>query len=187
MSTIKDVGTQLAQRVAAERANRGWSLAELAARSDVSRSMLSKIEREEASPTASVLVRIAAAFDLTLAELLTESAPQAERFLSASEQEVWVDPETGYRRRQIYLSAQMPLELVEVLLPAGAKVTMAESAYLRIRQVVWLLKGRLSILEGDVRTVLKPGDRLEFGAPADCTFMNESSEMCRYLVAVVRR
>jgi len=187
MSIIMDAGAQLSRRISAERSRRGWSLQDLAERSAVSRGMLSKVEREEASPTASVLVRIAAAFDLTLAELLTDHDGHAGRLRRAADQETWVDPLTRYRRRQIYLSAHLPLELVEVELPAGAKVAMAASVYALIRQVVWVIAGRLTVVEGDGCSRLEAGDRLEFGAPSDSVFENESSEPCRYLVAVLRR
>jgi len=35
--------------------------------------------------------------------------------------------------------------------------------------------------------VLETGDSLEFGAPSDVQFRNESGRPCRYLVAVVRQ
>jgi transcriptional regulator with XRE-family HTH domain len=179
-------GAALALRIADERAARSWSLAELALRSGVSRAMLSKIERCEASPTAAVLMRIAAAFETTLAGLLSEKA-SAPRYLSADEQPTWIDPASGYRRRQIYLTARLPLELVEVLLPPGAVVSAPASAYTLIRQVIWVLEGKVIIDEGGEPTVLETGDSLEFGAPSDVQFRNESVRPCRYLVAVVRQ
>src|SRR5215467_6925342 len=185
-STIMDSGAALALRIADERAARSWSLAELALRSGVSRAMLSKIERCEASPTAAVLMRIAAAFETTLAGLLSDKA-SAPRHLSADEQPTWIDPASGYRRRQIYLSARLPLELVEVLLPPGAVVSAPASAYTLIRQVIWVLEGKVIIDEGGEPTVLETGDSLEFGAPSDVQFRNESGRPCRYLVAVVRQ
>jgi transcriptional regulator with XRE-family HTH domain len=186
MSTLVDTEAALAQRIADERAARGWSLAELAQRSGVSRAMLSKVERSEASPTATVLMRIASAFETTLADLLSEKA-RAPRHLSADEQPTWTDPASLYRRRQVYLSATMPLELVEVLLPPGAVVSAPASAYALIRQVLWVLEGKVVIDEGGERTLLAPGDRLEFGAPSDVQFRNESERPCRYLVALVRQ
>lgn len=185
-STIVDSEAALARRIADERAARGWSLAELAQRSGVSRAMLSKIERREASPTATVLMRIATAFETTLAGLLSERA-SAPRHLSADEQPTWIDPASGYRRRQIYLSARLPLELVEVLLPPGAVVSVPASAYALIRQVLWVLEGKVIIDEGGEPTVLDTGDSLEFGAPSDVQFRNESRRPCRYLIAVVRQ
>lgn len=187
MSTVVDTETALAQRIAAERATRGWSLAALAERSNVSRSMLSKIERQEASPTATILLRIATAFGVTLAELLTASAGAAPRLARSADQPIWVDPSSGYQRRQVYLSPALPLELVEVRLPPGASIPAPASAYMLIRQVLWMLDGAVTILEGENRSALKTGDRLEFGPPANVVFKNEGITPCRYLVAVVRQ
>ena len=55
MSTIMDDTTPaLAARLRLERDARGWSLGDLAQRSGVSKAMISKIERGEASPTAAL-------------------------------------------------------------------------------------------------------------------------------------
>ncbi|WP_293681145.1 XRE family transcriptional regulator [uncultured Phenylobacterium sp.] len=186
MSNIVDSETSLSLRIARERTDRGWSLAQLAERSGVSRSMLSKIERQESSPTATVLLRIAAAFGVTLAELLTEPASAGSRVLRAADQPAWIDPATGYRRRQVYLSAGLPLELVDVELPPGARVAAPAASYALIRQVLWVLEGALVVQEGELPTTLGAGDRLEFGPPSDVVFRNESGRPCRYLVAVLR-
>ena len=68
--SLDDTGSRIAGRLRLERESRGWSLADLAERSGVSKATISKIEREEVSPTAVILVRLAGAFDLTLAGLL---------------------------------------------------------------------------------------------------------------------
>lgn len=148
--------------------------------------MLSKIERGESSPTATVLAKIASAFGLTLAKLLTEPSQPASRLVSVKNQPDWIDPATGYRRRQIYLSAEVPLELVEVSLPAGAIVGMPASSYVLTRHVVWVIQGHLVIAEGENRSELGPGDRVEFGPPVDTEYRNESKVTCRYLVVVLR-
>jgi transcriptional regulator with XRE-family HTH domain len=184
---LLDNEAALAHRIAQERAQRGWSLADVAERSGVSRSMLSKIERQEASPTATVLLRIASAFGVTLAELLTAPAAASPRLARAADQPTWTDPTSRYRRRQVYLSPTLPLELVEVDLPAGALVAAPASSYALIRQVLWVLEGAVTIVEGEQRTALQSGDRLEFGPPADVVFQNETDAPCRYLVAVVRQ
>jgi transcriptional regulator with XRE-family HTH domain len=183
---VDDPAAQIAQRVRSERERRGWSLGDLAERSDVSKAMLSKIEREEVSATAVILARIATAFGVTLAELLAPPV-KAERLLRAREQPRWRDPATGYLRTQIFQSPVNPMELVEVNLPAGARVALPSSSYTLIRQIVWLISGRLNIREGDTVSRLKPGDRLEFGPPADSEFHNPGDVACRYVVAVLRR
>lgn len=148
--------------------------------------MLSKIERCEASPTATILLKVASAFGLTLAGLLTPEGDAAVRKLPRADQPTWIDPASGYFRRQIYLSQAMPLELVEVELPAGAYVAAPASSYALIRQVLWVLDGTLTVIEGPEHTVLGCGDRLGFGPPSDVVFRNDGPCPCRYLVAVVR-
>ncbi|HKS19448.1 MAG TPA: XRE family transcriptional regulator [Bradyrhizobium sp.] len=188
MSTIEDKsGTALARRIRGERETRGWSLAGLAERAGVSKAMLSKVERAEASPTAATLSRIAAAYGWTMAALFENSSGAGPRLLRARDQPLWRDPRTACLRRQVFLSPSNPLEMVEVELPGRQEVGFPASAYQLIRQVVWVLSNRLTIMEGTTRHELAAGDRVEFDAPADVIFRNEDAKSCRYLVAIVRR
>ncbi|MDE1938871.1 MAG: helix-turn-helix transcriptional regulator [Alphaproteobacteria bacterium] len=184
---VDDPAAQIAERVRMERESRGWSLADLAARSDVSKAMLSKIEREEVSPTATLLGRIATAFRMTLAEMLAPTAARPSRFMRVEDQPQWRDPASNYQRRQVFQSADFPMELVEVHLPPGARVGFPAASYTLIRQVAWVLSGRLEIRDGAEVFALKTGDRLEFGPPADSEFHNPTDKDCRYVVAVLRR
>lgn len=182
----------LARRLRLEREARGWSLGELAARSGVSKAMISKVERAEASPTAVLLGRLSGAFGLTLSTLLARAEGETGQLARAAAQPVWIDPATGYRRRQVSpqvspLVAEHPLDLTEVELPAGAEVAYPAASYAFLRQMIWMLDGTLTFREGDTTHVLEPGDCLALGAPVDCTFANRSSRPCRYLVAVVRQ
>ena len=136
---IDDLSERLAQRIRLERDSRGWSLAELADRSSVSKATISKIERAEVSPTAVVLVRLASAFDLTLAGLMLRAEGHGERLSRAETQPIWRDPETGYLRRQVFSRPDHPVELVRVELPPKQSVTLPASSYAHIRQVVWIL------------------------------------------------
>src|ERR1700760_3959288 len=111
---IDDLSTRLAQRLRLERDSRGWSLADLAERSGVSKATISKIERVEVSPTSVVLVRLPRGVGLTLAGLLLRAEGQGDRLSRAASQPNWRDPETGYRRRQIYSRPDHPVELVKV-------------------------------------------------------------------------
>ena len=165
---------------------RGWSLAELAERSGVSKATISKIEREEVSPTAVVLVRLAGAFDLTLAGLLLRAEGEGRRLSRAHEQPVWRDPATGYRRRQVFSRPDHPLEIVEVELPAGERVVLPASSYAHIRQALWVRAGALVLIEGSDRHELSAGDCLGFGPPSEVTFANEAAEPCTYVVFLAR-
>ncbi|MEJ1160661.1 helix-turn-helix domain-containing protein [Prosthecomicrobium sp. N25] len=187
MTTIvDDPSVAIARVLRQERSARGWSLADLAERSGVAKATLSKIERAETSPTAVILVRIAGAFDLTLAGFLLRAEGDRDRLCRAADQPVWRDPETGYRRRQIFSRPDHPVEIVEVELPAGRRVTLPASSYARIRQVLWLRSGRLVLEEGADRHELSPGDCLGFGPPAEVVFENPGPDPCTYVVALAR-
>lgn len=189
MSNIMDrVDQALAERVRKEREGRRWSLAELAIHSGVSKAMLSKIERVEASPTANTLARIATAFGLTLAELLSfERASSPTRLMRADAQPTWRDPETNYVRRQIFAEPYVAFEMVEIILPAGKSVSFPASTYIDRQHVVWMLSGELNLREGDEEHFLSTGDRLQFREPKDVTYRNDTLEPCRYLVAILLR
>lgn len=72
-----DIDALLGRKFRLERDLRGWSLAEVARRSGVSKAMISKIERNQASATIPLLLRLASAFDLTLAGLFLQLEEQS--------------------------------------------------------------------------------------------------------------
>lgn len=183
---VDDLELKLARRIRLERETRGWSLADLARHAEVSKAAISKIERGESSPTAAVLIKLASAFDLTFAGLLLRSETGGSRLCRAADQPVWQDPASGYRRRQVFVHPDHPLELVEVTLPVGRSVVLPESSYARIRQVLRVTAGRLTLQEGGAKYELQPGDCLGFGPPSEVTFANEGPEPCTYLVALAR-
>jgi quercetin dioxygenase-like cupin family protein len=78
------------------------------------------------------------------------------------------------------------LELVEVDLPAGAKVSMPAESYAFIHQQIWVLSGALRFREGEVDHLLEAGDCLQLGPPAPCAFINDTDLPCRYLVALTK-
>ena len=179
-----DLGAALASTLQSARGERGLTVAHLAESSGVSRAMISRIERGDAQPTAALLGRLSAALGMTLSELVARAEGDTERIVRKAEQPVWTDAATGYVRRAVSPPASTALELVEVELPAGAEVTYPAEAYRFVDQQIWVLAGRLRFVEGELVHELGPGDCLQLGAPADCTFANTSQASCRYLVVL---
>jgi transcriptional regulator with XRE-family HTH domain len=179
----------LASRLRTEREVRGWSLSDLASRSGVSRAMISKVERADASPTAMLLGRLSGAFGLTLSTLLAraeEDASGVGRLVRVGQQPVWRDPATGYVRRTVSPPGVEP-ELIHVELPPGARVPYPASAYAHLRgQCVWVLEGKLLFREGGAEHRLTESDCLALGPPTECEFVNEATEPCAYLVVLSR-
>jgi transcriptional regulator with XRE-family HTH domain len=176
---------RLAATVHEARTSRGLSSAALAENSGVSRAMIGKIERGDVQPTAALLAKLSAALGLTLSELIARAEGDERRVVRAAEQPVWVDPDTGYRRRAVSPAAGRPLELVEIELPPGAEVPLLASAFLR--QLIWVLDGHLRLREGGEVHELDVGDCLLLGSAPDRVFANPGPLPCRYLVALVPR
>ncbi|HEY7048492.1 MAG TPA: XRE family transcriptional regulator [Jatrophihabitantaceae bacterium] len=181
------LSSSLAAAVQQARRDRDLTVSALAEQSGVSRAMIGKIERGAAQPTAVLLGRLSAALGLTLSELVARAEGDGRRLARAADQPTWTDPDTGYVRRAVSPASGGPLELVEVELPAGARVSFPADTYAFVHHQIWVLDGRLHFLEGDVEHVLDAGDCLQLGPPAPCTYHNRSGRMCRYLVALARR
>lgn len=176
---------RIGARIRIERESRGWSLTELAERASVSRAMVYKVERGESSPTANLLGKLSGAFGLSMSTLMARAEIGQGRLLRREDQPTWTDPQTGYTRRHVSPSSDMPLDLVHVTLPAGREVPMPAAAYAFLRQLIWVLEGDLVFMEGTTRHELRAGDCLELGPPSDCVFRNESGRACLYAVAVL--
>src|SRR3954449_5982562 len=101
MEDAHDLDQRIAARVRELRAARRLSLEALAARSGVSRSMISLVERGEASPTAVVLEKLAVGLGGTLGSRFAAAGESSPPVARRDEQPVWVDPASGYERRNV--------------------------------------------------------------------------------------
>jgi transcriptional regulator with XRE-family HTH domain len=175
-----DVGA--AVRSARER--RGWSGSELAAASGVSRAMIDRIERGASSPTATLLGRLATALGLTISNLLSRPAAPAGGVLRAAQRASWIDPATGYLRRQVAATPEFPVDVTEVTLPPHARVDYPAETYAFSRHLVWVTAGTLTFHEGATAHRLAAGDRLILSEIAACAYENTGDEDCSYVVVV---
>ena len=182
-----DIDEVIAQRVVDLRTSQRLSLAQLAELSGVSKAMISKIERRDSSPTATVLGRLAAGLGVSLTELLAESASVgggAPR--QRGDQAAWRDPASGYVRRQVAdLDEQSGSELVEIELPANARIDYPQWHSRPYRQRLWMLKGVLVLTYGDEKHRLVEGDQLDFSVDKPVSYA--ASEDCRYLLNVLHK
>ncbi len=176
---------RLADRLQRLRAQRGWTLDELSTRSGVSRASLSRLERGETSPTASLLNRLCAAHGLSMSRLLAEVEAAPVRRLALAEQASWRDTETGFVRRMVSPpAAGFVGELLACELPAGAQVHYDRPSVGGLEHHVLLLDGRL-LLEVDGQThPLEAGDSLRFRLWGPNTFAAPGPLPARYVLAI---
>lgn len=182
-----NIGDHIAHRLREERKQRGWTLDELAGRSQVSRAMISKIERKVSTPTAVLLARLADALGLTLSSLMFEKRTLEHRVTALGDQVQWTDPASGYTRRLVSPVIQEgDAEIVAVDLPARARVRFAAAGNLRIDGQVLLLEGCLQLAFGAETLTLHPGDCARVAIHLEHELHNPGAESARYLV-VARR
>lgn len=182
-----DLDTRLAARLASLRAEHGWSLDTLAERSGISRTTLSRLERGETSPTASLLGRLCTAYGRTMSRLIAEAEGEAPLHLHAADQITWIDPETGFRRRGVSPPAPgLDAELVEGTLPAGKTISYDAPAVQGLEQHVWMLGGTLALTLDGKTQYLEPGDCLRFRLFGPSRFVAPGPDDARYLLVVCR-
>ncbi|MYM66889.1 helix-turn-helix domain-containing protein [Pseudoduganella sp. FT55W] len=183
-----DINLLIARRVRELRDNQGLSLDALAARSGVSRSNISLIERGESSPTAAVLDKLASALGVALAALFEdkgtpEDAPSP--VARVADQPVWTDPGSGYMRRSLSPAAPSPLQLVDVVFPAGQRVAYDSVPHnADIHQQVWMIEGAMKISVGEQHWRLEAGDTLAMRLDRHIVYHNPTRNQARYLVAL---
>jgi transcriptional regulator with XRE-family HTH domain len=187
MENISDLNAHLAARLRSLRARQGLTLDHLAERTGVSRSMISLVERGESSPTAVVLDKLAGGLGTTLAALFSdERTSEASPLAKYADQRVWRDPESGYLRRSLSAPGfASPIELVEVILPAEARVAY-DTAHrtVGVSQQVWIIEGSIELSLGDNCYELAAGDCLSMNLDRPTIFRNITDWPARYLVAL---
>lgn len=188
MDGASDVNQRIAGQVRQLRAAAGLSLDALAARTGVSRSMLSLIERGESSPTAVILERLAVGLNVTLAKLfdaVEENEAPDEPVQRRAAQAVWRDPETAYVRRNLSPPhVPQPLQLVEIEFPAKARVVFeSQGRDVTIYQQIIVLEGTIEITHENRCHRLKAGDCLAMRVEGTNLFENPTRKPARYLVA----
>ncbi|MDQ1024343.1 transcriptional regulator with XRE-family HTH domain [Streptomyces umbrinus] len=180
------VDARLGVRLAELRAERGWSLGELAERSGVSRSTLSRAERAEISPTASLLNRLCGVYGRTMSQLLSEVEEEPALLVRAADQAVWEDRASGFVRRSVSPPhAGLRGELVEGRLAAGADIAYDRPPVPGLEQHIWLLAGRLEVTAQDTGHRLDAGDCLRLRVWGPTRFRSTGPEDARYVLAVV--
>jgi transcriptional regulator with XRE-family HTH domain len=177
---------RIARRVRDLRTARSLSLDALALRCDVSRSMISLIERGESSPTAVLLEKLATGLDVPLASLFDAPQLAASPVARSSEQPAWRDPGSGYLRRNVSPSGvETPIQIVDVTFPPHARVAYETGARpSTVHQQVWVLEGTIDVTVGDERHRLEVDDCLAMVLDRPIVFHNPTDAIARYAVVL---
>jgi transcriptional regulator with XRE-family HTH domain len=174
----------LGGRIRTERGRRRLSLQDLEARTGVSRSMLSEVERGGKVPTVLVLDRIATGLDTSIARLLGEERAARVVVLRRGEQDVAHDP-SGWERR--ILSPVLPgveFELMRTTLPAGVDAGEFAPHVPGSREYLAMERGMLRLTIDGVEYRLRAGDSIYYAGDCRHGFANPGRVTCSYYLAM---
>lgn len=174
----------LGERIRLERLRRRLSLAVLATRTGVSRSMLSDVERGAKVPTVLVLDRIATGLGTSIARLLGEERSSAVFVLRREEQDVVVDP-SGWERR--ILSPVLPgveFEFMRTTINPGVDAGVFSPHAAGSLEWVAVEQGTLLLTINGTPYTLHVGDSIYYDGDCWHGFANPGDESCVYYLAM---
>ena len=178
----------LGSRVRELREKRSWSLREAAEETGVSKSMLSKIERETVSPTAAVLGRLAEGFGVSISQLVGGQEQQGDVMtLPAAEQPVFRVPVTGFERRSLSPVAHggAGVDFVANTLPPLQSSGTFPPHREGVEETLVVAVGRLHLHLGETRYDLEAGDAIFYRAQVSHRFDNPSDQETALFYIVV--
>ncbi|WP_398906529.1 helix-turn-helix domain-containing protein [Streptomyces sp. 840.1] len=154
MSTAKkDLLAAVGPRLRQLRLQRGLTLAELAARTGINESTLSRLEGGTRKPTLEMLLPLAEVHAVPLDELV--GAPRT------GDPRIHLKPVTRDGMTFVPLSRPGGVQAHKLLIPPRPDVAPHLSTHEGF-EWVYVLAGRLRLLLGDERVILKPGEAAEF-------------------------
>lgn len=173
----------LALRLEHLRRQNGLSLEEVALKSGISRATISRIERGETSPTASVLGKLCTAYGLTMSRLLAAIEEDAPRVIRRTEALKWRDPETGFERTVVSPPAKgYATEIAWGELPRGGDIRYDAAPVSGIEQHFLIFEGELLVEFSGNTYLLGAGDCLRLKINGASRVHNPGSATARYLI-----
>lgn len=178
--------SQIATRLRALRAERNWSLDELAKRSDISRATLSRLENAEVSPTASVLGRLCAAYGMAMSRLMRMVEEDFEPVIRRDAQWVWRDQASTLERRSISPpNAALSGEVIECSLGPRAKIAYPEPSKPGLEHHLLMLEGQLLFTIAGTSHELAAGDCLRYVLHGATEFATPDDTGAHYILFMV--
>jgi transcriptional regulator with XRE-family HTH domain len=181
--TVSALGAKLAMA----RAERGWSLAELARRAGVSTASVHKIEKSGMTPTIATLMKIAAALGTSVSYFIDEDVDvpaaivvraDARARLYTSKKGIALDNVSGRYGRYRLAGAEA---VVEPLANSGADPMRHPG-----EELIYLIEGAMCFTVDGEAIHLEPGDSIHFRTDRPHRWENPSERPARALWFMVR-
>ena len=185
MAELPDITTAVARTLQALRADRGWSLDQLAARSGVSKGVLVALEQGRSNPNLATLARIGDAFGVPVTQLVDIGGEPSVRISSPDASRVlWRGPAGG---TGTIIAATDPPWAVELwrweVMPGE---TFGGDAHApATREMAAVETGSLTLTVAGERHRVDAGQCARFPASRPHRYSNEGTEPVRFTMVVV--
>ncbi len=148
----------IGERIRQRRKELGYSLRELGARTNLTASFLSQVENSQCSPSLSSLQRIATALEVPMFAFLDHVPPPSPVIRAGERPRLETcDADICYELLSRDLGGQLMAVLIRVQ-PGGRRI--AERLAQPTDELMYVLRGRMSITIDDQTYVLGPGDSI---------------------------
>ncbi len=151
--------------------------------------MISKLERGLASPTATVLGKIAEGFGVSISQLLGGPAPGEKRrvvVLKERKQAVFRVPDSGFERRSLSpVSKARGMDFVVNTLPPRRTSGTFPPHAAGVEETLAVNSGRLWLFLDGRKIALKAGDSVLYRADVEHRFENPSSTRAAVFYIVI--
>jgi transcriptional regulator with XRE-family HTH domain len=180
-----DLGNNIRDR----RTELGMTLEALAAKSHVSRAMLSDIERDAKSPTVRIISQIALGLETTVSELLGELPPkqhgQESQLVRKSQRQILVEPQSGVERHLLSPAlVRHSIEINWLVVPPGQSSGVFPPQPHGTMEHITVVRGTLHCRLGTREVVLEEGDSLTFPGDVEQVFSNQDKKPSRGFLVI---
>jgi transcriptional regulator with XRE-family HTH domain len=185
MSEAASIASVLARTVASLRAERGWSLDQLAARSGVSKGVLVALEQGRSNPSLTTLARVGDAFGVPVTRLVDVSTEPEVRITGPADEKVLWRSETG--GIGTIIAATPPpwaAELWRWTLQPGDRFG-GEAHGPATRELAWVESGTLNLTVAGHEYQVRPGGCARFPGDLPHSYANEGADQVVLTMVVV--
>lgn len=171
--------TMLGARIRHARRVVHLTLTQVAAKAGCSESLISKIENGQATPSLAMLHRIAVALDTNIAALTTEEAPLESPVLPQGKRPV-IETGGGIALERLVLAKRGGLLQANIHLVQPGVETDGQIVHVG-EEVGYLLEGKIELLLGDERYLIRAGDAFTFSSQVPHGYRNTGRTVARIL------
>jgi len=175
-------GAALGARIRAVRSRRQLTVAQLANLAQVSRSLISQVERGLAAPSIDTLRRIASALEIPVFSLFLDGV-DSQTVVRADQRRTVTYPGSRVTREILSPGSHGRMVLLWVTFPPGEQ-SGPHPVHHAGEECVVVIRGTLDVVIGEQSVRLTCGDSMTFDSELPHVFQNSTREMTEIIVAI---